>query len=119
MIGTPQINKNLELKPLKLVLREVLIKTNAGGGDSYEHPLKKDISFENPITTLYYFNKSGASELYFESKNGETTEIKCPQPLNRVSIEPVDNDDYLTRIGVNFCVFCICGLKFYSKKSPN
>ena len=57
-----------------LVLREVEVKTPGFNptGDTYEHPSKAQLHFDNPITTVYHYS----NHLYFGSKNGQAGVIQ-------------------------------------------
>ena len=60
-----------------LVLREVEVKTPGFNptGDTYEHPSKAQLHFDNPITTVYHVDTNNI-RLYFGSKNGQAGVIQ-------------------------------------------
>ena len=111
LVGAPQATPQLK----SLVLREVLIKTPGyvPTGDTYEHPARAQLHFDNPITTVYH-SQSGNSRLYFGSKNGEVGVIQqTSYKFVPVHVNPPHTT--ITKININYYSNHIGGFKFYSK----
>jgi hypothetical protein len=91
----------------------------AGLGDTYEHPPKSQLDYNNPITTIYHIDSSRA-RLYFGTKDGQVGKIKQSKKYlfgvikRSVKFVPVSTDSNIHKIIVNYHRKHISGLKFYS-----
>ena len=99
-------------KQLSLVLREVEVKTpgHAGTGPKYEHPLKQDIDFQNPIDRI--INDNDNPRCKFGSRNGDVTDIKSSNALNKTNLIPQDKE--VRKININYYSHYISGFKIFS-----
>jgi len=111
LVGAPQATPQLK----SLVLREVLIKTPgyAGTGDTYEHPARAQLHFDNPITTVYHIS-TGNAKLYFGSKNGQVG-VTQQTSYQFVPVHVNPPHTTITKINVNYRNENTGGFKFYSK----
>ena len=55
-------------------------------GQKYEHPLKQNIDYNNPIDRI--INENDSHRCKFGSKNGDVTDIKSHYELNKISFIP-------------------------------
>lgn len=71
------VNNFNQLKQPQLKFREVFVETPdyAGLGDTYEHPPRSQLDYNNPVTTIYHIDSSRA-RLYFGTKDGQVGKIK-------------------------------------------
>lgn len=112
LMGTPQPQIELAKILKSLVLREVEVLTpsKAGTGSVYEHPVKANIDYNNPITTIYK-DTEGYWRFNFGCKNGEVGEYKeTGLKYEAVSINPAESK--VAKIIVNSDPGHISGLKF-------